>query len=111
MAASTFISPVGLGWLVTAVTLALALRAPRRPDTPPPAARHPALGPLVVALAVIATRLAVRPRFFGDWFLGDEMLSGCIMPFDLQHGLPMWGDFTHYLSSATYLATYRVFGF
>ena len=111
MAASTFVSPVALGWVVTAVTVALALRAPRLPDAVPASARHPALGPLVVALAVIGTRLVLRPRFFGDWFLGDEMLSGCINPFDLQRGATPWADHTHYLSFAITLATYGVFGF
>lgn len=110
MTPSTFLSPFTLGWLVTAVTLAIALRAPRRPYAEPSATRRRVPGALVVALVVIVTRLALRPRFVGDWFLGDEALAACINPFSLRGG-PTWADFTHYLSWVVYLAGYRVFGF
>ncbi len=104
-------SPFALGWLVTAGTVAIALRQPGRPYPPLPATRHPVRAPLIVALGVIVTRIVLRPRFVGDWFLGDEHIDACVASLQLLLGEPIWGGFTNYLSYAAYLAGYRVFGF
>src|SRR3989442_6048353 len=95
------------GWILSALVLGLALRAPRRAAAPDLPLCHPWRAPLAVGLLALSTRLVLGRWFFDGWFYADETLAGCVEPAQFLLREPIWMG-TFYISYLAYLAGYSV---
>jgi hypothetical protein len=100
-----------VGWLVSLLVVALALRPRRVADVGDAPPARPWRGALVVFALAVATRLLLRRQFGGDWFFADEHLDACILPVEFRQGEPMWAGGTSYPVYLATLVLYHVFGF
>jgi len=61
--------------------------------------------------AAFISRYWLKGFMFGPWYLMDDGLDSCILPFQLTQRETPWGGHTHYLVWFIYLIAYRLFGF